>query len=272
MIRTENISFYYDPKRVLFTDISLELEQNNTLAILGPNGVGKTTFLRCLMRFLKCKTGAVFINGVDSRNISDSLFWRTVSYVPQARTVVFGYSVLTLILMGRCPYIGIGRLPKKEDVRAAEEVMARLGIEHLAEHSCADLSSGELQMTLIARALVKKPSLLIMDEPESNLDMKNQLKVLDTVQQLKDEEHLTIVLNTHFPTHALRVADKALLLGKEKWLYDDTQAAITEKNMVEYFGVLSEIVTMTSAVRAIHAVVPTEIARANTPRLAGRYG
>jgi iron complex transport system ATP-binding protein len=263
MVRVENISFYYDPKQTLFTELSLELKQNNTLAVLGPNGVGKTTFLRCLMRFLKCKTGTVFINGVDSRNITDSLFWRIVSYVPQAKNVVFGYSVSTLILMGRCPYIGMGRMPKKEDVRAAEDVMARLGLDHLAERSCASLSSGELQMTLIARALVKKPSLLIMDEPESNLDMKNQLKVLEIIQQLKTEENLTIVLNTHFPTHALRVADKTLLLGRTKWLYGDTPAAITKQNIAEYFGVLSEIVTMTSAVRAIHAVVPMEIARAH---------
>jgi iron complex transport system ATP-binding protein len=154
----------------------------------------------------------------------------------------------------------MGRLPKKEDLRAAEEVMARLGLEHLAERSCNRLSGGELQMTLIARALVKKPSLLIMDEPESNLDMKNQLKILDIIESLKREEDLTIILNTHFPTHAMRVADKVLLLGEDRYLYGDTEEAITEKNIMEYFGVYSEIVEMESAARTIHAVVPTEIA------------
>jgi iron complex transport system ATP-binding protein len=115
-------------------------------------------------------------------------------------------------------------------------------------------------MTLIARALVKNPSLLIMDEPESNLDMKNQLKILDIVQSLKCEQNLTIILNTHFPTHAMRVADKVLLLGNDRYLYDDTQTAITEKNIMDYFGVCSEIVEMESTLRTIHAVVPTEIA------------
>jgi iron complex transport system ATP-binding protein len=265
MVKVEDLSFYYDSRNLLFKDLSLELEKNKTLAILGPNGVGKTTFLRCLMRFLKLKTGVISINGIDNRDITDSLFWRMVSYVPQAKNIVFGYSVLNMILMGRCPYISMGRLPKKEDLRAAEEAMARLGLEHLAERSCGSLSGGELQMTLIARALVKNPALLIMDEPESNLDMKNQLKVLDIIQNLKDEQNLTIILNTHFPTHAMRVADKVLLLGKDRYLYDDTRAAITEQNIREYFGVFSEIIEMESAVRTIHAVVPTEIAGLKEP-------
>ena len=260
MINIECASFYYDSDKVLFKDLSLKLEKNGTLAILGPNGVGKTSLLRCLMRFLKLKEGAIYINGADNRAIADSLFWRTVSYVPQAKSMVFGYSVLDMIMMGRCPYVGMGRLPKKEDLRASEDVMARLGLEHLAERSCNSLSGGELQLTLIARALVKAPSLLIMDEPESNLDMKNQLKILDSIQTLKREQNLTIILNTHFPTHAMRVADKVLLLGTDRYLYDDTHAAITEKNIIEYFGVFSEIVKMESAVRTIHAVVPTEIA------------
>jgi iron complex transport system ATP-binding protein len=260
MIKIENGAFYYDPEKVLFDGLSLRLERNRTLAILGPNGVGKTSLLRCLMRFLRLKRGAIYIDGADNRSIADSLFWRTVSYVPQAKNLVFGYSVLDMIMMGRCPYVGMGRLPKKEDLHAAEETMARLGLEHLAERSCNSLSGGELQMTLIARALVKKPSLLIMDEPESNLDMKNQLKILDIIQNLKREQNLTIILNTHFPTHAMRVADKVLLLGNDRYLYDDTHAAITEENIMEYFGVFSEIVEMESAVRTIHAVVPTEIA------------
>jgi iron complex transport system ATP-binding protein len=260
MINIEGASFYYNSAKVLFNGLSLRLGRNRTLAILGPNGVGKTSLLRCLMRFLRLKQGAIYIDGADNRAIADSMFWRTVSYVPQAKNTVFGYSVLDMIVMGRCPYVGMGRLPKKEDFRAAGEVMARLGLEHLAERSCNSLSGGELQMTLIARALVKKPSLLIMDEPESNLDMKNQLKILDIIQNLKREQNLTIILNTHFPTHAMRVADKVLLLGNDRYLYDDTHAAITEKNIMEYFGVFSEIVEMESAVRTIHAVVPTEIA------------
>jgi iron complex transport system ATP-binding protein len=262
MIKVENAAFYYDPQKVLFRNLSFVLNKNRTLAILGPNGVGKTSLLRCLMRFLRLKTGAIYVGGDDSRNIADSLFWRTVSYVPQAKSMVFGYTVLNVILMGRCPYIGTGRQPGKEDVHAAEEVMARLGLLHLAERSCNSLSGGELQMALIARALVKKPSLLIMDEPESNLDMRNQLKILDTVQVLRAEQNLTIILNTHFPTHALRVADKVLLLRNDRYLYDDAQTAITRERIMEYFGVFSEMIETkpVSKPAGFKAVVPTEIA------------
>jgi iron complex transport system ATP-binding protein len=265
MIRITNASFYYDAERVLFNGLSLVLEKNRTLAILGPNGVGKTSLLRCLMRFLRLKHGSIQVDGTDSRAIADSLFWRTVSYVPQAKHITFGYSVLNVVMMGRCPYIGMGRQPGKADLDAAKDVMARLGLMHLAERSCNRLSGGELQMALIARALVKKPSLLIMDEPESNLDMKNQLKILDTIQGLKGERNLTIILNTHFPTHALRVADKVLLLGNDRYLYGDARTAITETNIREYFGVFAEIVEMESPRASFKAVVPTEIAPAECP-------
>ncbi|MDR1094781.1 MAG: ABC transporter ATP-binding protein [Spirochaetaceae bacterium] len=267
MISVENASFYYDAERALFNGLSFALEKNRTLAILGPNGVGKTSLLRCLMRFLRLKNGAIYVDGTDNRAIADSLFWRTVSYVPQAKNMTFGYSVLNVVMMGRCPYIGMGRQPGKADLDAAKDVMSRLGLAHLAERSCNSLSGGELQMALIARALVKKPSLLIMDEPESNLDMKNQLKILETIQRLKSEQNLTIILNTHFPTHALRVADKALLLGTDRYLYDDTRTAITEQNIREYFGVLSEIVEMEPPPRTgrtgFKAVVPTDCVQCN---------
>jgi iron complex transport system ATP-binding protein len=99
MVNIEQVSFYYDPRKVLFKDLSLKLKKNRTLAILGPNGVGKTSLLRCLMRFSRLKTGSIYINGTDNRYIADSLFWRAVSYVPQAKNTVFGYSVLNMILM-----------------------------------------------------------------------------------------------------------------------------------------------------------------------------
>jgi iron complex transport system ATP-binding protein len=263
MIKVEGASFSYNPGKVLFRDLCFELGQCSTLAVLGANGAGKTTLLRCLMKFLKLSEGSVYIEGVNSKSINDAVFWRTVSYVPQAKNMVFGYSVLNMVMMGRSPYIGMGRLPKKEDIDAAMEILARLGLEPLADQSCNSLSGGELQMVLIARALVKNPSMLIMDEPESNLDMKNQLKVLDLIGSLGNERKLTIIINTHFPTHALRVADKVLLLGDDRYIYDDAGAVINKKNIVDFFGVHSAIVELESAGNCIHAVVPTGIAKAN---------
>ncbi|GHT72014.1 hypothetical protein FACS1894110_26070 [Spirochaetia bacterium] len=124
MITAHNISFYYDQNRVLFRNLSFELKKPETLAILGANGAGKTTLLRCLMGFLKPKSGDISVDGISSDNHT---FWRNVSYVPQARQCVFGYSVLDMVMMGRTPYIGIGRLPSKEDQDIAMESLERLG-------------------------------------------------------------------------------------------------------------------------------------------------
>lgn len=257
MIKARNLTFFYTGGNTLFKNLSFELEKGETLAILGPNGAGKTTLLRCLMGFLKLKSGTVLIDGVDH---DGGRFWRHVSYVPQARQCVFGYSVFDMVMMGRTPYIGLGRLPAQEDRDIAMATLEGLSLGALAEKSCGVLSGGELQMVLIARALAKNPKLLILDEPESNLDMKNQLAVLDLIHRLSAEKALTIILNTHFPAHALRVAGKALLLGRDRYLYDDTGKAITEENIADFFGVHARLVDVDSSRGALRSVVPTEIA------------
>ena len=218
------------------------------------------------MGFLKLKSGTISVDGIDSGSPG---FWRQVSYVPQARRAVFGYSALNMVMMGRTPYIGAGRLPSKEDRDISMAALERLGLSALAEKSCDTLSGGELQLVLIARALAKNPALLVMDEPESNLDMKNQLTVLDLIRCFSGEKGLTIVLNTHFPAHALRVADKALLLGKNRYLYDDTEKAITEENIAGFFGVHARLVDVASSRGALRSVVPTEIAENGENAAAG---
>ncbi|MDR0561817.1 MAG: ABC transporter ATP-binding protein [Spirochaetaceae bacterium] len=257
MIKAERISFFYDPRNVLFQDVSFRLDKGKILAVLGPNGAGKTTLLRCLMGFLAVKSGSITITGIT--DYAD--FWRQVSYVPQARQSVFNYSVLNMVLMGRTPYIGIGRLPAKKDADIALSLIARLGLEQYAEQPCNALSGGQLQMILIARALAKEPALLIMDEPESNLDMKNQLAILDLIRSLSEERGITIVLNTHFPAHALRIADKALLFGRGQYLYGDADKAISEKTIFDFFGVHSRMVEVNASHGALRSVIPTEIAR-----------
>ncbi|MDR0525878.1 MAG: ABC transporter ATP-binding protein [Spirochaetaceae bacterium] len=256
MIEVERISFFYDPRRILFQDVSFRLDKGKILAVLGPNGAGKTTLLRCLMGFLPVKSGSIAIRGItDSAH-----FWRQVSYVPQARSTVFSYSVLNMVLLGRTPYIGMGRLPGKKDADIALSLITRLGLERYAEKPCSVLSGGQLQMILIARALAKEPELLIMDEPESNLDMKNQLTILDLIRSLAEERRITIILNTHFPAHALRIADKALLLGRGRYLYGDTGAAVSEKTIFDFFGVHAQMVEVDASRGALRSVIPTEIA------------
>jgi iron complex transport system ATP-binding protein len=255
MIKAARLSFFYETNHVLFENLSFELGKHETLAVLGPNGAGKTTLLRCLMGFLKPKSGAVHLDGVDGGRA----FWRRVSYVPQARQCVFGYSTLNMVMMGRTPYIGMGRLPSKTDREMAMDALERLGLAGEAEKPCGALSGGQLQLALIARALVKSPSLLIMDEPESNLDMRNQLVILDLVRRLSAQNGIAVILNTHFPAHALRTADKAILLGRGKHIAGGTSEVITEENIAGFFGVRARLVDVESPCGGLRSVVPMEV-------------
>lgn len=242
MLNADNIGFTYSKKgKMLFDDLSFSIEEGEVLAILGPNGVGKTTLLRCLMNFLSLKKGNVELFNKPVSKMSPSMFWKNISYVPQAKKLVFGYSALNMVVMGLSQDIGIGRTPQKEDYEKAYALLKKFGIEALADQSCNTLSGGQLQMVLIARALIKNPKLLIMDEPESGLDMKNQMIVIQTIEALAKEK-LSIIINTHYPDHALRCSDKTLLLGKDSYLFGRTSDVITEENIREYFGVVSHIV------------------------------
>ncbi|MDR0382990.1 MAG: ABC transporter ATP-binding protein [Spirochaetaceae bacterium] len=259
MIKVYDASFYYHKGRELFSGLSFELPERETLAILGANGAGKTSLLRCLMRFLKFKKGSAFFGGADLGSIREDEFWRKVSYVPQAKACVFGHTCLNMVIMGRSPYIGTGRRPKQADVDAALTTMRSLGLENIASRPVSSLSGGELQMALIARALVKDPEILIMDEPESNLDLRNQLRVLELIEKLRAERNITIVVNTHFPGHALRIADRTLFLGSEGHVYGKTVEAVNEANIRKFYGVDSVILSVDAPAFNVPAVVPMGI-------------
>ena len=241
VIKATNLSFSYDGKKDVFKDISFQVSKGEIMAVLGANGVGKTTMMRCMMRFLNLKSGEVFINGKDTKKLNSSQFWENISYVPQAKNLVFGYSVLNMVVMGRSQFVKFGYTPGKQEYKKAYEILKEMGMEEFAHRSCNSLSGGQLQMVLIARALIKEPDILIMDEPESNLDMKNQLKVLEIMEKISRERNVTVIINTHYPEHALRYADKTLILGKDSYVFDESHKAITKENIYKYFNVDASI-------------------------------
>ncbi len=241
MIRAENLAFSYDDKKDIFHDVSFHVKKGEIMAVLGANGIGKTTMMRCMMRFLTLKEGDVFINGVNTKVMNNSQFWQNISYVPQAKNLVFGYSVLNMVVMGRSQHVKFGYTPSKEEYDRAYELLEEMGLADLAQRSCNSISGGQLQLVLIARALIKDPDILIMDEPESNLDMKNQLKVLEIMKKISRERNVTVIINTHYPDHALRYTDKTLILGRDCFVFDESHKAITKENINQYFNVEASI-------------------------------
>ena len=256
MIRAEKLSFAYDKKKDIFHDISFHLKKGEIMAVLGANGIGKTTMMRCMMRFLTLKNGEIFLNGINTKTMSNSQFWKNISYVPQAKNLVFGYSVLNMVVMGRSQNVKFGYTPSKEEYEKAYELLEEMGLSDLANRSCNSISGGQLQLVLIARALIKEPDILIMDEPESNLDMKNQLKVLEIVKKISKERNVTVIINTHYPDYALRYSDKTLILGSDSFVFDYSDKAITKENINRYFNVEASIYDVEVGEKKYKGILP----------------
>ena len=257
LLRIENGSFAYKSGPQILKDINIEVGPGEILAVLGPNGAGKTTLLRCMMDMLHWQNGRSLLDGEDIRNIPASKLWRRMAYVPQARSAAVSYTAFQTVLLGRSSRIGAFSAPSAGDMKVAERVMERLGIAHLADKPCYAISGGELQMVLIARAMAAEPEILVLDEPESNLDFKNQLIVLDAMTALA-AEGVACIFNTHYPAHALQRAGKALMLSKDgESIFGDTTAVVTEENIRRAFGVdalIGEVETPHNIMKNVVAV------------------
>ena len=261
VLRIENGSFAYKGGPQILKDINVEVRAGEILAVLGPNGAGKTTLLRCMMDMLHWDTGRSLLDGEDIRNMPASTLWRRMAYVPQARSAATSYTAFQTVLLGRSARIGAFSSPKEEDMKVAERVMKRLGIWELADKPCHAISGGELQMVLIARAMAAEPEILVLDEPESNLDFRNQLVVLDTMTSLA-AEGMACIFNTHYPAHALQRADRSLLLTKGGMsIYGPTKYVVSEDDIRSIFGVNAVIGDFEAEDSTVQSVIPVSISK-----------
>ena len=259
-LSVEKGSFFYQKNVPIFDNINFEVNPGEILAILGPNGAGKTTMLRCITGMLKWKSGKSLLDGEDISSMTPRKLWSKMAYVPQAKSVSSAYTALEMVLLGRSSHLNIFETPKTADVDKAMEVLSSLGIERLADKKCSEMSGGELQMVLIAKALASDPKVLILDEPESNLDFKNQLVVLDAMSNLA-AGGMTCIFNTHYPAHALQRAGKALILSKGgSYVFGDTISVVTEENIRNAFGVEAIIGEIETSGNLLKNVVPLNIA------------
>lgn len=255
-----NGCFGYGDGHEVLRNLNFHVEEGEILSILGPNGVGKTTLLRCMMGLLNWKKGESRIDGKNIRFIPTREMWKKVAYVPQAKGNALMYTAEEMVVLGRCAHLGMIQQPKKEDLRIAREAIALVGAAHLCGKLCSQMSGGELQMILIARALTTQPSMLVLDEPESNLDFKNQLIILDIIQRLAAEKGISCVFNTHYPDHALKISDYALLLDKSgRYIFGKSDEVISCENMEKSFEVEVYINHMDAGGVNIASVIPLAI-------------
>ncbi len=208
ILDVDGVAFTYRSSPVI-QDITFDLRPHQVLAILGPNGVGKTTLLKCMNAILRPKAGSVLIEGADILTTDRMEIARKVGYVPQ-RCEAGRMTVFDAVLLGRRPHIGWDVTEK--DIRIVEAAVRMLNLEDLALRYIDEMSGGELQKVSIARALVQEPRVLLLDEPTSSLDLKNQLDILGIVRKVTTEHDVAAVMTMHDLNMALRYADRFILL------------------------------------------------------------
>ena len=238
IFEVRNGSFSYETGKVNLKDVSLTLSEPDVLSILGANGAGKTTLLKCMLGLLRWSSGASYIDGTDIRKVRAKEFWKKVGYVPQAKLTSFVYTVGEMTVLGRNSHLNELAMPGAKDMQIVDESLKLVGIAHLKDKLCSRISGGEYQLVMIARALATQPSILVLDEPESNLDFKNQRIVLSTISTLCKERNISAIINTHYPEHALDISQKSLLLMPDKSaVFGDTAEVMNEANLEHAFDV-----------------------------------
>ena len=248
--------FRYADDHPVLQDVDFSLDCSSILSILGRNGAGKTTLLKCLLGFERWNSGATLIDGVDIRNMAARTFWSRIGYVAQAKNTTLSFTVPDMVVLGRSVRLGAFAKPGKKDWQKVQESLELVGIAHLAQARCDQISGGQYQLALVARALAGDPQLLVLDEPESNLDYKNQLQVLKVLHQLKTELGIGAVINTHFPSHAIELSDSALIMMPDcKTIFGSAKKVINEENLSRSFGVQIKVLNANLKERPNYAYV-----------------
>jgi iron complex transport system ATP-binding protein len=214
-------------------NISLEANPGEVLCILGPNGAGKSTLLNCLFGNERRWTGQIHLDGIDVRILSRSHTAKLCSYVPQFSSSAFSFSAFEYVLLGRTPHIAIGKSPGRTDLAAAESAMCRVGMERFKNRPLDELSGGERQLILIARALAQETPIIFLDEPTASLDLGNQAKVLQMVLDLAGLGR-TVLMTTHLPEHAFLLGARVAAIKAGSVVAAGTAAEVCSESLLEH--------------------------------------
>jgi len=235
----KNLDFSY-PSQQIFSKMCMSIPKGTLVSILGPNGSGKSTFLKCIDRILTPQDGKILIDSEDVSSLNRKGLARKISYVPQSSIRVFPHSVFDMILMGRQPHLGWAS--SGEDEERVWDVIDLLGLEDIALHLFNELSGGQQQKVLIARALVQDTELMLLDEPTSNLDVWHQLDVMRIVSDLVYRQGITALMAVHDLNMASRYSDLIVLMKKGRiHVAGSPGEVLTPEHIAEVYGVEAEV-------------------------------
>lgn len=222
-LQINDCSFSYNIQLVL-DHISMQISEGEVVSIIGPNGSGKSTLLRCICRVLQPRGGVVYLNNQDVAHLKPRELACLLGYVPQSGAEVFPLTVYEAVLLGRKPYLSWGVGPKDREI--VDRILRFMKIEEFALKYINEMSGGEKQRVLIARALAQEPEVLMLDEPTSNLDIKHQLEVLGLMQKFAHEGGMTVIMVLHDLNLASRFSDKLVLINEGKVFASGPPAAV----------------------------------------------
>lgn len=249
MLSVDSLCFQYRPGKEILRDITFGIREGEVLCLLGSNGTGKTTLMKCLLGLLRPKSGEVRLMGKSLQHAPAKVRAQKIAYVPQSSALSFPHTVREAVMMGRLPHIGFGQAPSPRDHAEVESTLEEMGIASLADRYFQQLSGGEKQLVMIARALAQEARLLILDEPTSNLDFSNQARTLNLVRKLARRGN-TVLLTTHSPDQAFLVSNQVIMIREGRVFADGLpDDVITDRNLSELYG-LKAVVSETSALSA----------------------
>jgi iron complex transport system ATP-binding protein len=233
-ISIKDLTFSYKSNKIL-DDLNISVDGSEIVSLVGPNGSGKTTLIKCIDRILKPR-GSILLEGREVQEMKQQEIARQIGYVPQSSATPLATTVFDTVLMGRRPHIG-WRV-SDFDLDKVSDTLERLNLQDLAMRDFGQLSGGQKQKVLIARALVQEPTVLLLDEPTSNLDMKHQLDVLETISSMVKEKGISAIMAIHDLNLAARFSDKLVMLKKGVvYAAGSPIDLLSEKNISDVYGV-----------------------------------
>jgi len=234
-LEIKGVSFSYGSRPAL-EDVTMSIEEGEIVSLVGPNGSGKTTLLKCINRILKLQKGTVLVEEKDISKLKLKELAKILSYVPQSVSHSLPLTVFEIVLIGRKPHLDWNVSSRDKEI--VLNILSLMGLKEMVLRQSNELSGGEYQKVLIARALAQEPQVLLLDEPTSNLDLKHQLDVLNLITSIVKEKNIAAVMALHDLNLASRFSDKMIFLNGGK-IYDagKPETVLTERNIRKVYGV-----------------------------------